>query len=458
MYYTILQNPLSRIIMSLYATKAAKLQIYPSKDQQTLLSLTYAAYKNGCNFISEKIFLTGILSKKELHRLYYKDLRKNFYLKSQMACSVIATVVAKYKTNKSNGHKFTKVIFKNDEYDLVFNRDYSLSKNKSNVFSVNNISGKRLSISFNQTNMEKYFTGAYKFGTAKLIYKKINKTEKWYLHIPMTNLCPQIETQYKKIDNVAASDLGLNKLLATYMSKNDKTDFVDGGFIKHKRTLFANQRKGLQICGTKSARRKLKIIGSRESRWMTDVNHCVSKALVTNIKNVSPNSLLVLEDLSGIRQSTEKVRINDRYISVSWSFYQLRTMIEYKAYADGIKVLLVNPEYTSQHCPKCGCIDKKNRNKKTHIFKCISCHFQSNDDRVAAMNLCSLGLSYLAEQYLMEHDSIGLVDVNLPNSTKLLVEGVGTPNGRNAIGYKSGRLGFIKPVVRTTGYLQAPSL
>lgn len=42
---------------------------------------------------------------------------------------------------------------------------------------------------------------------------------------------------------------------------------------------------------------------------------------------------------------------------VSW--YQFRTMIDYKANWYGKKLVLVNPKHTSQRCNKCGCIDKK---------------------------------------------------------------------------------------------------
>jgi IS605 OrfB family transposase len=72
---------------------------------------------------------------------------------------------------------------------------------------------------------------------------------------------------------------------------------------------------------------------------MHDVNHCVSKALV---ERAGKDSLIVLEDLTGIRNATEKHPKNNRYHAVSWAFYDLRKKIEYKAAKQGASVLPVN--------------------------------------------------------------------------------------------------------------------
>lgn len=104
-----------------------------------------------------------------------------------------------------------------------------------------------------------------------------------------------------------------------------------------------------------------------------------------------------MEDLKGVRVATERVRVKDRYETASWSFHQLRQMLEYKAVLNGAKVIAVNPRYTSQTCPKCGHTEKANRNKRAHTFCCCACHYQSNDDRIGAMNLQRIGMKYIVE-------------------------------------------------------------
>ena len=127
---------------------------------------------------------------------------------------------------------------------------------------------------------------------------------------------------------------------------------------------------------------------------MRDVNHQVSKALVSR---QSKPTLFALENLEGVRHATEKVRVQDRYVQVSWAFYQLRQMIEYKAKKAGHSVIVVDPRYTSQTCPKCGTVRKANRDKRLHEYHCSNCGYRSNDDRVAAMNIQRLGYQSIVE-------------------------------------------------------------
>ena len=106
---------------------------------------------------------------------------------------------------------------------------------------------------------------------------------------------------------------------------------------------------------TPSSRRRIKAIGGRENRWMQDINHQVSKALV---ENNPKHTLFVLEDLSGIRNTIERVKTKDRYVSVSWSFYDLEQKLIYKAKQNQSSIIKVDHRYTSQCCSCCGHVEK----------------------------------------------------------------------------------------------------
>lgn len=364
----------------------AKIQIKPPLKDRDDLNESMEQYRKACNHISAYCLDNKCLKREIIHKALYEKLRTVYGLKSQMACSAIITVISKYKTILETQHKWIQPNFKKPQLDLVWNRDYSIVQG---VFSVNTLSG-RLKCPFHSKGMEQYFDkDKYKFGTARLVQ---DHNGKYYLHIPVTTQIEEL--QVSDISNVVGIDRGINFLAVSYDSKG-KSTFFDGGKIKHKRAHYKELRAELQKKQSSSARRRLKKIGSRENRWMNDVNHCVSKALVTN--NPS-NTLFVLEDLSNVRQATEKVRRKDRYISVSWSFYDLEQKLKYKAQRNGGLVINVNPKYTSQRCPKCGHIERNNRDKKLHCFCCKNCGYRSNDDRIGAMNLFDLGLNWIKEQ------------------------------------------------------------
>ena len=365
-------------------TVTAKIQILVNTDSKVLLDKTMSVYSDACNYVSAYVFRTHDLKQFSLNKALYSTLRKKFGLKSQMAQSVFKTVIARYKTILENQKEWFKPNFKKPQYDLVWNRDYSLIQK---CFSVNTLNG-RVKLQYFAEGMSKYFDHTrYKFGTAKLV----NKHGKYFLHIPVTYDIE--ESNISDICNVVGIDRGINFIVATYDSKH-KSGFVNGRTIKQKRAHYSKLRKELQMRQTASARRRMKAIGQRENRWMQDVNHQVSKALV---KNNPKHTLFVLEDLSGVRNATERVRTKDRYVSVSWSFYDLEQKLIYKAKQNQSTVIKVDPRYTSQCCPYVGTLKKANRNKKMHLFTCKNCGYKSNDDRIGAMNLYRMGINYLED-------------------------------------------------------------
>lgn len=56
----------------------------------------------------------------------------------------------------------------------------------------------------------------------------------------------------------------------------------------------------------------------------------------------------------------------------------------------GGTLLLVPPQYTSQTCSHCGCVDKSNRVSQAK-FKCTACGFECNADHNAALNILAAG-------------------------------------------------------------------
>ena len=108
-------------------TVTAKVQIVVTDTNKVLLDETMFVYREACNYVSDYVFQTHDLKQFSLNKVLYSTLREKFGLKSQMAQSVLKTVIARYKTILENQNEWIQPTFKKPQYDLVWNRDYSLT-------------------------------------------------------------------------------------------------------------------------------------------------------------------------------------------------------------------------------------------------------------------------------------------------------------------------------------------
>lgn len=389
-------------------TKTIKLRIYVTPEQEMLFRQMTEQYRQACNFVSQYIFDNQFnMAYQSLNKKLYSDLRKLFGLKSQLAQSSIKTAISRYKTIKQqlfqnpyrykdengNWQRITKtlewlwkpVLFRRPQADLVRNRDYSFVDDEQ-VLSINTL-GKRTKCTFEGEHFSEYLDGSYDLGTAKLVELK----GLWYLHIPVTKIVEDFQNEH--VRHVVGIDRGLRFLTVSY-DEQGKTEFVSGRKIATKRHKFQELRKQLQSKGTKAAKRRLKAISGRENRWMSDMNHQISKTLV---QKYGKDTLFVLEDLTGVSFEENKLSQNAKrnYDLRSWAFYQLEQFLTYKAHENRSEVLKVSARYTSQRCPKCGTIHKGSRDHHKHLYSC-QCGYKSNDDRIGAMNIQLLGTMWIS--------------------------------------------------------------
>ena len=372
-------------------------------------SKTMKQYRLACNYVSEYLFNNNFpLNKNEVQKVIYNTIREKFNLKSQMTISCIRSVIARYKTVKTQmarrpykyqdqntGEWYREVrdltwlhkpiSFNRPQVDLQRNRDWSYLS--SGQLSINTLDG-RVKVDPICRGFNQYLDGTWKFGLAKLL----KSSGKWYLHISATKEVADFNKQTVK--HVVGLDRGL-RFLATSYDEQGKTAFFDGQAIMRKRAKYQKLRATLQAKGTKSAKRRLKKLSGRENRWISDVNHCLSKTLV---QKYGANTLFVLENLNGVSFERTDLPKALRNQNKSWAFYQLEQFLTYKAHLHNSEIVEVSAKYTSQRCPKCGVIKKDNRNHEKHEYHCDNCGYRSNDDRIGAMNIQLLGTQYISGQ------------------------------------------------------------
>ena len=395
-------------------TLAVKVRLKPNNKQAKQFAEVSEVYRQACNVVSNWYFEHHFdVSRADFNRDMYYKIKELFpKLNTAMVQSTYRTTVARYDSVETQlakrpykiwsgkyddqKHKiflFIKrdlewlqkpIYFKRPQADYLRNTNYSFTEHYGQISL--NVLGTRIKVDYCHNFNNLLFAETSKIGTAKLV----SACNHWYLHIPVTfNVDPLKNDQ---IQHVVGIDRGL-RFIATCYDEKHQTKFISGKHVLHVRRKYAKLRAQLQAKGTKSAKRRLKKIGNRENRWISDVNHCLSKALVYQY---GKNTLFVLEDLTGVTFDTTKNRKKEnRYEHNSWAFYQLEQFLTYKAELNHSKVIEVSAKYTSQRCPRCGRINKENRDHELHLYKCDRCGYSTNDDRLASINIQYLGTEYV---------------------------------------------------------------
>jgi putative transposase len=150
------------------------------------------------------------------------------------------------------------------------------------------------------------------------------------------------------------------------------------------------QRKRLQRKNTKGAKKKLKRVSGKESRFRRYENHCISKRIVETARRTERG--IALENLQGIRARVTAQSGDARNRLSGWAFAQLGEFVDYKARLACVPVVFVDPRNTSRTCSECGHCEKGNR-KSQDRFSCKACGFEANADWNAARNIRALGNS-----------------------------------------------------------------
>src|SRR5690606_2953413 len=125
-------------------------------------------------------------------------------------------------------------------------------------------------------------------------------------------------------------------------------------------------RSSIQSKGTRSAKKLLKRLSGRERTTATIINHTIAKSIVQSAKEQGKG--ISIEDLTNIRFTSKRRNKKFRTKLGRWSFGQLRSFLTYKSAMNGVKLVVINPAYTSQTCSCCKNIGKR-ANK---IFKCTN--------------------------------------------------------------------------------------
>lgn len=340
----------------------AKVKLQPTDEQTGALRTTLERANEACNAISGIAWVQQTFKQFPLHRLTYHDIKGDFGLSAQIVVRCIAKVADAYKVGRDAQRTF---------------RPHGAIPYDSRILSWK-LDGQTVSI----WTLAGRQTIPYVAGRRDLELLRSQRGETDLCLVDgafyLFTTCDVEEPEPIDVEGFLGIDMGIVNIVADSDGNTYSGGQVNGLRRRHRRT-----RKRLQSKGTKSANRLLKKRRRTERRFAKDVNHTISKRIVAVAQGTERG--IAVENLNGIRERVT-ARRSQRATLHSWSFGQLRQFIEYKSRLAGVPVVAVDPRYTSQTCPECGYIDKRNRQSQS-LFQCVSCGLAGPADTIAAVNI-----------------------------------------------------------------------
>jgi putative transposase len=166
---------------------------------------------------------------------------------------------------------------------------------------------------------------------------------------------------------------------------------VIGCDVNYKRVVFSdNSFKSIKRLAHRKIEHKK---NNQKKRNLTNYSRDYLHKLTTQIADELQQKaieVLVLEDLRSLRKSASRKLGTSKgkminYIVNSFPYSMFQRFLKYKCLDRGIKVVNINPAYTSKTCSRCSSrITKRPRQDQ---FVCLDCGFQLNADLNGSRNI-----------------------------------------------------------------------
>lgn len=229
-----------------------------------------------------------------------------------------------------------------------------------------------------------------------------DSTNRWYVSF-------QVETnvnEFDKTDKSVGLDLGLTDMVI------GSDGFKSGRFlvpeleneIKSKQKIYSKRRHYAKVKIAMDKNRKVinprtlldfmnvekaRVTKAKSQKHLANKRKDFLHKLSTNL--VKTYDVIVIEDLKS-ENMMKNHKLAKAIDNASW--YEFRTMLEYKCKWYGKQLIVVPPHYTSQECSNC----HHNSGKKTldiREWTCDNCGIHHDRDINAAKNILTKGLSTL---------------------------------------------------------------
>jgi len=396
-----------------FVQRTIRFPLLPTGEQQDILFETIRQYTECFNTVTTYGWEQGEKNGVELHKATYYPLRESYpQLPAQLVISarvkaaeaIKSALTWQWKRERAYPKEVAKALARGtsvppfkpvrcphselnsiryDQRSHAFHRGY---------VSLATVAGRQVIGLHLYPYAKRLLEQNIEYDSADLIFRK----GRFWLHVVVT--LPDVE--FVSNEKIVGVDFGITRPAVT-----SNNHFFGKRSWKAMERRYFRLKRVLQSKGSDSAKRHLKKLSHKVSRFRLDCDHVVSRQLV---QSVSPGTTIVVENLKEIRNATKQNGKPQRRAMHQWTFNRLRDFLAYKAEECGCVIVDVDPRYTSQCCSHCGYAHRSNRRSQSR-FKCQNCGFELNADLNGSRNIA---LKYLV--------SVGRTDAGGLLSTGLL--------------------------------------
>lgn len=371
--------------------RAFEIRLYPTKEQQKLLDMTFGA----CRFMYNCVLFQKQKSYNEQIKITTVEIIKNIksenpWLKeigSQAICQSLNDLNSAYKNWFKSLSKKTKQKSKAPKFKKKHDKQsYRDGMMKKNIFKLLNVQNRKITVP--KIGKITYRTGYdfSKYGITKVcnITLKKSKTNKYYCSI-----CCECNEPEKLPPN--DFKIGFDLGLKDFLIDSDGIVIDNPKYFRKSQDKLAKEQRKLSKCVKGSNnynKQKLKValIHEKVRNQRKDFQHKISHQIINE------NQVIISEDL----KPSNMVKNHKLAKSIAdASFGSFCNMIDYKAKWYGRTYIKVDSFYPSSKL--CHCCGYKNTTLTLNDreWKCPKCHTLLDRDKNAALNILDEGLKIL---------------------------------------------------------------